>query len=108
MAFSAISEARKSKTRIVYYGSGKHRFFFFTITGGAYVISNQNPRCTQKPTYAPIFTHRIRSSILCTPQYYLSPFFFFSVSRGGKNQQKLSELWPVPGDLSPLRELRVI
>ena len=35
--------------------------------GGAYVISNQNPRWTQKPIYTPICTHHIRSSLLCTP-----------------------------------------
>ena len=28
--------------------------------------SNQNP-CRQNPTYTPIFTHHIRSSLLCTP-----------------------------------------
>ena len=32
-----------------------------SISGGAYVISNQDPRCTQKPMYSPIFTHHIRS-----------------------------------------------
>ena len=35
--------------------------FSYSTTGGAYVISNQNPRCTQKPIYSPIFTHHIRS-----------------------------------------------
>ena len=37
-----------------------------TISGGAYVISNQDPRWTQKPTYIPIFPHHIRSWLLCT------------------------------------------
>ena len=31
------------------------------FTGGAYVISNQNPRWAQKPIYSPVFTHHIRS-----------------------------------------------
>ena len=34
------------------------------ITGGH---SNQDPRCTQKPICTPIFTHHIRSWLLCTP-----------------------------------------
>ena len=29
--------------------------------------SNQNPRCRQKPTYTPIFSHHVRSRLLCTP-----------------------------------------
>ena len=29
--------------------------------GWAHVISNQDPRCTQKPIYTPMFTHHIRS-----------------------------------------------
>ena len=37
-----------------------------TIHGWAYVISNQDPRCTQKPIYTPIFFHHIKSSLLCT------------------------------------------
>ena len=36
-------------------------------SGWAYVVSNQDPQCTQKPIYTPIFTHHIRSSLLCTP-----------------------------------------
>ena len=31
------------------------------------VCSIQNPRRTQKPIYTPIFTHHIRSWLLCTP-----------------------------------------
>ena len=42
---------------------------YIVVYGGAYVISNQDPRCTQKPIYIPIFTHHIRSSLLCTPVY---------------------------------------
>ena len=34
------------------------------ITGGH---SNQDPRCTQKPICTPIFTHHIRSWLLCIP-----------------------------------------
>ena len=33
------------------------------FTGGAYVISNQNPRWAQKPIYSPVFTHHILSLI---------------------------------------------
>ena len=33
------------------------------ITGGAYVLSNQDPRCTQNPIYTPIFSHNIRSQL---------------------------------------------
>ena len=32
---------------------------------GAYGMSNQDPRGTLKPIYTPIFTHLIRSSLLC-------------------------------------------
>ena len=34
------------------------------FTGGH---SNQDPRCTQKPIYTRIFTHHIRSWLICTP-----------------------------------------
>ena len=36
------------------------------ISGRAYVTSNQNPRCTQKPVSTTIFAHHIRSWLLCT------------------------------------------
>ena len=39
----------------------------FIIPGGAYVVSNQDSRFTQKNIYTPIFTHHIRSWLLCTP-----------------------------------------
>ena len=32
--------------------------------GGAYVLSNEDPRWTPKPIYSPIFTHPVRSWIL--------------------------------------------
>ena len=35
-------------------------------------------------------------------------YLCISVPGGGKNQQNLSELGPVPRGLSPLQELRVI
>ena len=35
--------------------------------GWTNVISNQDPRWTQKPIYTPIFTHHIRSWLFCTP-----------------------------------------
>ena len=38
-----------------------------TIPGGAYVVSNQNLRCTQKPIYTPILTRHIRSWLLRAP-----------------------------------------
>ena len=34
-------------------------------SGWAYVTSNQDPRCTQKPIYIPIFTHHSWSWLLC-------------------------------------------
>ena len=52
--------------------------------GGAYVISNQDPRWTRKPIYTPIFTHHIRSWIytpvdscfrdVSGPDYHVPPY----------------------------------
>ena len=38
-----------------------------TFYGRAYVTSNEDPRCTQNPIYAPIFIHNNRSWLLGTP-----------------------------------------
>ena len=46
------------------------------VYGGAYVTRNQDPRWTQKPIYTPIFTHHIRSWLLCghTITYHTIPY----------------------------------
>ena len=41
---------------------------YIRLFQGGHVISNQNPRWTQKPTYTRIFTHNIRSRLPCTPE----------------------------------------
>ena len=60
--------------------------------GGAYVISNQDPRWTQKTIYTPIFSHHIWSWLICTP-------LNGSFSRDKKPGKK-GEWWVLPQPIS--------
>ena len=66
------------------------------VYGGAYVTRNQDPRWTQKPIYTPIFTHHIRSWLLCTPVIvrpagasHLEFLYLFFGEGGGKSLKQV-------------------
>ena len=63
------------------------------LTGGH---SNQDHRCTQKPTYTPIFTHNIRSSLLRTRKsiYLPSTMYQVYINSGKRGErQEIYDTW---------------
>ena len=75
-----------------------------TITGGANVISSQDPRWTQKPIYPPMFTHHIRSWLLCTPRdtpvvYRRVPLADLGPAHSSKLCSYLHERWRISSKL---------
>ena len=56
--------------------------------------SNQDPRCNQKPIHKPIFTHHIRSWLLCT---YCTPVNTYTY--GEKYCTSQSGTYHIPGTL---------
>ena len=58
-----LTHSAHMRTRSVSYRCHPIKIVY---SGGAYDVSNRNPRWTQKPIYTPIFTYLIWSSLLCT------------------------------------------